>query len=256
MTVSEDHLVRIERDADVVVITLDRPTRRNAMNAALASATCAAIEAAQDARAIVLTGAGPAFCAGLDLRDPGVERITDIPPFIATTAASRVPVVAAVNGPAVAGGLELALACDFIVASERARFADTHLRVGVYPGPVAVQLPRRVGSAWAREMSLTGNFVDAATALRIGLVNHVVSSAELLDVAGSLAVAIADQDPAMVAALRQDWRENDGLPADEALEQHYEHAARGGFHGAVASTITERRDQVLRRAHADDRHMR
>src|SRR5439155_17784395 len=140
---------------------------------------------------IVLTGADPAFCAGLDLRELGVDRLGDLPPFIAAATASEVPLVAAVNGPAVTGGLELALACDFIVASERARFADTHLRVGVYPGPVLVELPRRVGMAWAREMSLTGNFVDAGTALRIGLANHVVPHAELLGFAVGLARAVA-----------------------------------------------------------------
>ena len=242
-------VVRIERHGAVAVITLHRPEARNAMNAELAAATCQAITDCQDLGAIVLTGADPAFCAGLDLRNPGVERIVDIPPFIATTAASRVPVIAAVNGAAVTGGLELALACDFIVASERARFADTHLRVGVYPGPVAVQLPRRIGSARARELSLTGNFVDAETALRIGLANHVVPHEGLLDFTLGLASAIAEQDTAKVRALRDDWRENDGLPIDQALEQHYAHAARGGFSGASASTITSRRDEVIARAH-------
>ncbi|WGL54114.1 enoyl-CoA hydratase [Nocardioides sp. BP30] len=241
-------VVRIDRDGAVAVITLQRPAARNAMNAELASATCQAITDCQNMGAIVLTGADPAFCAGLDLRNPGVDRIVDIPPFIATTASSRVPIIAAVNGAAVTGGLELALACDFIVASERARFADTHLRVGVYPGPVAVQLPRRIGSAWARELSLTGNFVDAETALRIGLANHVVPHKELLDFAMTLASAIAEQDRAVVHALRDDWRENDGLPVDQALQQHYAHAARGGFDGASSTTITSRRDQVIARA--------
>ena len=167
--------VLTERDGDVCVVTLDRPEARNAMNAEMAAATVQALESAQECRAIVLTGRDPAFCAGLDLRQLGVERLIELPPFVAATAASRVPVIAAVNGPAVTGGLELALACDFIIASERATFADTHLRVGVYPGSVLVELPRRVGMAWAREMSLTGDFVDADTALRIGLVNHVVA---------------------------------------------------------------------------------
>ena len=134
----------------------------------LATAICAAVTGCQDAAVIVITGADPAFCAGLNLRSLGTDQLADLPPFMATVAASAVPVIAAVNGPAVTGGFELALAADFIVASERAAFADTHLRVGVYPGPVLVDLPRRVGLAWAREMSLTGNFVDAATALRIG----------------------------------------------------------------------------------------
>src|SRR5258708_4477653 len=98
--------------------------------------------------------------------------------------------------------LVLALACDFIGASERARFADTHLRVGVYPGPVLIELPRRVGMAWAREMSMTGNFIDAETALRIGLTNHVVPHDELRPFAIGLAQAIAQQDRAIARPMR------------------------------------------------------
>ena len=132
--------------------------------------------------------------------------------FTAAAARSAVPIIAAVNGPAVTGGFELALACDFMVASERARFADTHLRVGVYPGPVLVDLPRRVGLARAREMSLTGNFVDAETALRIGLVNHVVAHADLVPYALDLAASIAEQPRDMVVAMREDWDRTDRLP--------------------------------------------
>jgi enoyl-CoA hydratase len=244
-----DTLVRIERDGDVAVIVLDRPEARNAMNAALAGQTVAALEACQDAGAVVITGADPAFCAGLDLRDLGVEQLADLPPFNATAARSNVPLVAAVNGPAVTGGLELALACDFIVASERARFADTHLRVGVYPGPVLVELPRRVGMAWAREMSLTGNFVDADLALRIGLVNHVVPHDELLTVARTLAHAIAEQDRAMVRAMRRDWDATDRLPVAEAHRVHAEHSQRGAFGRRTGADIAARRDAVIERAH-------
>ena len=136
--------------------------------------------ALQDRRCIVVTGADQAFCAGLDLRDLGTDALRDLPPFLAAVRGSRVPTIAAVNGPAVTGGFELAPACDFIVASTRAAYADTHVRVGVYPGPVLVDLPRRVGMAKAREMSMTGNFVDADTALRIGLANHVVAHDELV----------------------------------------------------------------------------
>ena len=244
-----DTLVRIERDGDVAIIVLDRPEARNAMNAALAGQTVAAIETCQDAGAIVITGADPAFCAGLDLRDLGVEALADLPPFNATAAASSVPLVAAVNGPAVTGGLELALACDFIVASERARFADTHLRVGVYPGPVLVELPRRVGMAWAREMSLTGNFVDAELALRIGLVNHVVPHDELLPYACTLAGAIAEQDRAMVQAMRRDWDATDRLPVEEAHRIHIEHAQRGAFRSRTGADIAAHRHAVIQRAH-------
>jgi enoyl-CoA hydratase len=242
-------LVRVDREGNVCIVTLNRPEARNAMNAALAGATIEAIESCQDAGAIVLTGSDPAFCAGLDLRNLGVDQLSSLPRFIDAPARSQVPVVAAVNGPAVTGGLELALSCDFIVASERARFADTHLRVGVYPGPVLVELPRRVGMAWAREMSMTGNFVDSQTALRIGLANHVVPHAELLPLAISLAQAIAEQDPAMVKTMRQDWDATDRLPRSDAHRVHYEHAERGGFAGTSSQQLSSRRAAVIERAH-------
>ena len=162
---------------------------------------------------IVITGADPAFCAGLDLRSLGTDDMGDLPPFNRVVADSAVPTIAAVNGPAVTGGFELALGCDFIVASERAAFADTHLRVGVYPGPVLVDLPRRVGMAWARELSLTGNFVDAATAERIGIANHVVPHDQLLPFTRELARAVAEQDRGMVAAMRRGLGRH-GQPAD------------------------------------------
>ena len=209
------------------------------------------MQVSQDARAIVLTGADPAFCAGLDLRSLGVESLGDLPPFVASVAESQVPVIAAVNGPAVTGGFEVALAADFIVASERAAFADTHLRVGVYPGPVMVDLPRRVGEAWAREMSLTGNFVDASTALRIGIANHVVPHEELLPLALELAGAIAEQNPAMVATMRRDWGASVCTPLAQARQIHLEHGRAAGFReGASAAAIASRREAVIARSHA------
>ncbi|HXY92878.1 MAG TPA: enoyl-CoA hydratase [Acidimicrobiia bacterium] len=242
-----DELVRVERDGDVALVTLQRPEARNAMNAALAGATCDALSVCQDAGAIVITGADPAFCAGLDLRSLGTDDMGDLPPFVASVATSTVPTIAAVNGPAVTGGFELALACDFIVASERAAFADTHLRVGVFPGPVLLDLPRRVGMAWAREMSLTGNFVDAETAGRIGIANHVVPHDELLPLARSLAHAIAEQDRGMVAAVRAAWDATTGLPITDAQRIHLEHAARSSSHHSGAE-IAAHRDAVLARS--------
>ncbi|MCU4183498.1 enoyl-CoA hydratase/isomerase family protein [Acidiferrimicrobium sp. IK] len=242
-------LVQVERDGPVALLVLNRPEARNAMDAALAQATVDAIEGCQDAAAMVLTGADPAFCAGLDLRALGVDRLTALPGFIAAAASSQVPMIAAVNGAAVTGGLELALACDFIVASEQARFADTHLRVGVYPGPVLVELPRRVGMARAREMSLTGNFVDADTALRIGLANHVVGHEDLVPFAMDLARAVAEQDATMVRAMRRDWDATDRLPVAEAHRLHGEHAEQGGFTTVAAGDIAARRETVIDRAH-------
>lgn len=242
-------LVQIEEiDNAIALIRLNRPEARNAMNASLASATISAIKTCQGKRAIVITGSDPAFCAGLDLRNLGVENLIDLPNFIEAARASRIPIIAAVNGPAVTGGLELALACDFIVASERARFADTHLRVGVYPGPVLVDLPRRVGMARAREMSLTGNFVDAETAGRIGLANHVVPHEQLLPTAMALARAIAEQDIKMVCAMRDDWNDTGGLPLDVAHVRHMENARIGGFLDANGAGIAENRAAVIGRA--------
>ena len=131
------------------------------------------LDARPDVRVIVLTGADPAFCAGLDLtelRQPdsplgGAGRGPVIPDLAS-------PLIGAINGVAVTGGLELALACDFLVASERAGFADTHVRVGIQPGwGLTVALPEAVGLRRAREMSATGNFIDTPTALAWGLVN-------------------------------------------------------------------------------------
>jgi enoyl-CoA hydratase len=242
-------VIRTERHGDVALIVLDRPEARNAMNVALAGATCRAINGNQEAGAIVITGADPAFCAGLDLRSLGVDSLADLPGFAAAVAASATPVIAAVNGPAVTGGFELALAADFIVASERATFADTHLRVGVYPGPVLVDLPRRVGPAWAREISLTGNFVDAATALRIGIANHVVAHEALLPFALDLAAAIAEQDRVMVTTMRNDWDDANGTPIAEARRIHADYGRKGGFRDrATGAGIAARREAVLERS--------
>jgi enoyl-CoA hydratase len=240
-------VVRVERDGDVAVLVLDRPEARNAVNAALASALCDTVRASQDARVIVLTGADPAFCAGLDLRNLGIESMSDLAPFVATVAGSSVPVIAAVNGPAVTGGFELALACDFIVASERAAFADTHLRVGVFPGPVLLDLPRRIGMARARELSLTGNFVDAETAGRIGIANHVMPHDELLPFTMALARAIAEQDPAMVAAVRRAWDATENVALEDASRVHLEHAAASATNRS-GSDIAAHREAVLSRS--------
>ena len=242
-------VVVVERHGDVALLRLNRPAARNALNAELAQAAVDAVAASQDAGAIVITGADPAFCAGLDLRDLGVPKLADLPRFTAAVARSQVPTIAAVNGPAVTGGFELALACDFMVASERARFADTHLRVGVFPGPVLVDLPRRVGPAWARQMSLTSDFVDAETALRIGLVNQVVGHADLVPSCLALATSIAEQPRDMVVAMREDWDLTDRLPVRDAHELHSRFALERGLRDSTGSELASHRQDVIARAH-------
>jgi enoyl-CoA hydratase len=246
---SSNDPVLIERLGDVAVVTLNRPSARNAVNVEMAAALVDAVARCRDARCVVITGTDPAFCAGLDLRDLGTDRLTDLPPFIHAITVSEVPTIAAVNGAAVTGGFEIALACDFIVASERARFADTHVRVGVYPGPVLVELPRRVGMARAREMSMTGNFVDADTAARIGLANHVVDHDDLVPFTLELATAIAEQDRSMIAAMRRDWTETGALPIVEAHRRHREIAEELGFAGVGSDTLREHMGAVVGRAH-------
>lgn len=170
------------------VLTIDRPESKNALHGALRSELCAAVAAADrddDVRVVMLTAVDPVFSAGVDFkqldRGPGeTGSALDVTPAAAVGAA-RKPVVCAVNGACVSGALELALSCSFIIASERARFADTHAMLGVVPtwGLTAL-LPRAVGVRKAREMSITGDFVDATEALRIGLVNHIVPHGDLL----------------------------------------------------------------------------
>ena len=123
------------------------------------------------------------------------------------------PIVGAVNGAAVTGGLEIALNCDVLVASERARFADTHLRVGVMPGGgLTVLLPRRVGMGKALEIALTGVVLDAETALQCGLVDRVVAHDELLPTALSLAAAIGEMEPDALRYLVETFRQVAAMP--------------------------------------------
>ena len=241
-------VLSIRRQGDVALLTLHRPAARNALNAKLAQAICDAIPRCRDAGAIVITGADPAFCAGLDLRDLGVEHLSDLPRAFDAVRASEVPTIAAVNGPAVTGGFELALACDFVIGSEHATFADTHVRVGVFPGPVLVELPRRIGMARAREMSLTGNFVNAKRALEFGILNQVVPHQELIPTALELASDIADQDQELIAHIRRAWDATADLPYGDAMATRKEHALASGSGRRRGQDIAARREQVVRRA--------
>ena len=240
----------LERRDNVAVVTLNRPARRNALSGALLAAlrgTLAELDASPEVAVIVLTGADPAFCAGLDLAElgePGGQLGTAgagpvVPPL-------SKPLIGAVNGAAVTGGLELALACDFLIGSERARFADTHARVGIMPGwGLTYALPEAVGVRRARQMSATGNFVDAGTALTWGLVNHVVPHAELLDFTLRLAADVASNDPAPVQAIFATYREQVIGEAATAIEER----ARARWHtaGIDRAEVARRRDRVIER---------
>ena len=197
-----DSLVLIERHDAIAVVTLNRPEALNALSSALRSRlgeTFAELSGDRSIEVIILTGAGRAFSVGLDLKELGGE--TGTRPRLGSAelsdalAATPQPIIAAVNGYAITGGFELALMCDFIIAAPEARFADTHARVGVVPGwGLSQRLPRLIGINRAKELSLTGNYVDAETACAWGLVNRVVPAAELLPTCLSLAQDITSTD--------------------------------------------------------------
>jgi enoyl-CoA hydratase len=214
----------------VGVLTLNRPEKRNALSGELVSALADAIvrfDAADDIRVMILTGTDPAFSAGFDLRNLGAELAatrTLATPRPAQSygllPAHDTPIIGAVNGPAVTGGLEVALGCDFLVASSRASFADTHGRVGVMPGGgMTIRLPALIGVDRARRMSLTGEFVHADTALAWGLVTEVIDHEHLMTRTMEIANAIASLDPAPVSELRHMYDEIGALAGSEAWER-------------------------------------
>jgi enoyl-CoA hydratase len=251
--------IAVATGAGITTITLHRPEARNAINLEMLMRLREAMAAAgadPDVGAVILTGAGPAFCAGLDLKELGGPG-----PRIDLTGATAAgddhcpwepigkPIVGAVNGPAVTGGLEFALHCDILLASETAVFADTHTRVGVMPGwGLSVLLPRAVGRGMARRMSLTGEFIDARTALRCGLVTEVVVPDRLLDRVRDVASAIAGNDREAVTALLASYRgiEREVIAGGFLREAETARiwAASGTDHAARAS---RRRDEVMLR---------
>lgn len=243
-------VVLLEVADRVATITLNRPEARNALSRAVQQRLpelVAEADARDDVDVMILTGADPAFCAGLDLKELGSGGVPSagegfgrpFPPH-------RKPLIGAINGVAVTGGLELALNCDFLVASERAKFGDTHGRVGMQPGwGLTVLLPQAVGIRRAREMSFTGNFVGARQALEWGLVNHVVPHEELLPTARRLALDIVGNDQAGVRALRETY---DLVHADESGWQVETDRSVAWLRERFdPSVVAERRDAITAR---------
>jgi enoyl-CoA hydratase len=210
------------------VLTIDRQDKLNALNARVLSEIADAVGEVggrSRSRCLIVTGAGEkAFVAGADIAEmrdmtPEQARLFARAGHAAFDAleALPIPVIAAVNGFALGGGCELALACDFVYASEKARFGQPEVRLGVIPGFGGTQrLARRVGIARARELIYTGAIIDAGEALRIGLVNRVVPPADLLRVALETAAAIAEAAPLAVAAAKNVLRKGEGKPLDDA----------------------------------------
>ena len=225
---SED-VVLVSHDGPVAIVTINRPEAMNALSRAVRAGLAAAfrrLEADDSVRAIVLTGAGTrAFTAGLDLKELGQQGLgaanadtAEENPVKAIEQTGK-PVIGAVGGVAITGGFEVALACDVLIASENARFADTHARVGIMPGwGLSQKLSRLVGPYRARELSLTGNVLDAATAERWGLVNRVVPADDLLAAAVTLAKDMASIEPAFSRAYKALINDGYALPFGAAMQ--------------------------------------
>jgi enoyl-CoA hydratase len=232
--VDGEPLVIVEVEDRIATLTLNRPQARNALSRALMYELWDAVGAAgsdPDVDAVILTGSDPAFSAGVDLKEvtgevrPSVEpRPTGQGPERDTNGLFRFlpviekPVIGAINGVAATGGFEIALQCTFLVASVRARFADTHARVGIMPGGgITVHMAQSMGMRRALELSLTGNFLAADEALGYGLVNHVVPHDELLPFTRRLAADIANNDQRSIRRLLQHYRQmGNAATLDEA----------------------------------------
>ena len=254
----------IERDGAVATVTLNRPQAMNAMSRLMRrelAETLAALDADDTVRAVVLTGAGTrAFTAGLDLKELGSDPAamadaTGTDPNANPCRAverCRKPVVGAINGVAITGGFELALACDVLIAADTARFADTHARVGIMPGwGLSQKLSRLIGVYRAKELSLTGNFLDAATAERWGLVSRVVPAADLLAAATALARDMATIEPAFVAAYKA--LIDDGFAVTFGDGMALEHERSSSANAAVRpEAVAARREQVQARGRGQE----
>ena len=219
-------ILRTDDRGAVRVLIMNRPQARNALSTELFEALHAALlEADLDpaVRAVVLTGADPAFCAGVDLKQAqqlGREYFRRFARHdcMAAIADLRTPVIGAVNGATFTGGLEIALACDFLIASQRAVFADTHARVGILPGGgMTARLPQVVGAAMARRLSMTGEVIDAARAEHIGLVTEVVAHEQILARAVELAEQIAEVPSTTMTGLLEMYRRGSATVTEPAL---------------------------------------
>ena len=247
----------------VATVTLNRPEARNALSGEVRRELPRAMRQADESDevdVVILTGADPVFCAGLDLKELGAgdhdvaagAASGEVGPPRGPIPEMAKPVIGAINGAAITGGFELALHCSFLVASERARFADTHSRVGIQPGwGLTALLTEAVGVRRARELSATGNFLDAPTALSWGLVNHVVPHADLMAFCRQLAADIVSNDQAGVRRILATYAEQQRLDRGGALDLELAASRdwlRGG--GGSAEAVEERRGRIMERGRA------
>ncbi|MEU4691659.1 crotonase/enoyl-CoA hydratase family protein [Actinoplanes sp. NPDC023714] len=217
----------VEQRGPILIVTMNRPEVRNALSAEMMAVMREAwdrVDADPAIRVAILTGAGGAFCAGADLKamtaSPPDLRDGDLSRIDALLKGRRItkPLIAAVEGPAVAGGTEILQATDIRVAGEGARFGVSEARWGLFPlGGSAVRLPRQLPYTWAVDLLVTGRHLTAAEALAAGLIGHVVPDGTALDRALEIAGQVAANGPLAVQAILRTIRETEGMPEDEAF---------------------------------------
>jgi enoyl-CoA hydratase len=220
--------VLLERREHALIVTLNRPEARNALSTemfALLREAWDVVDSDPDVRVCVLTGAGGAFCAGADLKamrsaHPGDHQDLDVSVIESLLKGRRLtkPLIAAVEGPAIAGGTEILQACDIRVAGESARFGVSEARWGLFPlGGSAVRLPRQIPYTAACDLLLTGRHITAAEALSFGLIGRVVPDGSALSVALEIAEMIAANGPLSVRAILRVIRETEGMAENDAF---------------------------------------
>ncbi|HZR15167.1 MAG TPA: crotonase/enoyl-CoA hydratase family protein [Acidimicrobiia bacterium] len=247
-------VIELERRGRTAVVTINRPDARNAVNGEVAEAmesTLDELERDDDVRVVVVTGAGPTFCAGADLkavsRGGGGEVATKRGGFAGFTHRDfPKPVIAAVNGPAVAGGFEIVLACDIVVAADEAVFGIPEVKRGLFAAAGGlIRLPKRVALPLAMELALTGDTIDAQRAYTVGLANRVVPRDRVVDEAVAIAERIAGHPQLAVLNARRMVREALDLPEADAWKRSNELAIEvfrrpDAIEGATA--FSEKRD--------------
>jgi 2-(1,2-epoxy-1,2-dihydrophenyl)acetyl-CoA isomerase len=255
-----DTVIRDTAD-DVLTLTLNRPEALNAFTVEMKEALLAALkDAARDksVRVAILTGAGRAFCAGQDLKerqgpdvnDLGTELRTRYNPIISAMRRLEKPIIGAINGVAAGAGISIAMACDIVIASDKASFTEAFVRVGLVPDTGSSWfLPRLVGYQRAAQMMFTGDPVDAATAERIGLINRVVPAEALMDEANALAARLAQAAPIALALAKRALNRALDSGLDETLEfeaQLQSIAGRSADHKEGVAAFVEKRPPQFR----------
>lgn len=251
--------VLLDKRDGFAIVTLNRPDEMNALSRELRADFVAAFDACSEdpaIRVVILTGNGRAFCAGFDLKElagSDQQDSSEEADNVIARAMERFdgPIIGAINGHAITGGFEMALACDILIASEKARFADTHARVGMLPGwGLSQKLPRLIGLSRAKEISFTGAPVFAQQAYEWGLVNHVMPEEQLLP----RAVEMAENMCACVPQVLQQYKplidEGYNMPYAEAL-QWEEQRAIASAKAASAAMVASRRESVLAKGRSE-----